>query len=161
MSVLMIQEACGKYSPASPEMIAAEARRLRESRWLPQQVSFSSIAAVRDYLDIQLAEREREVFGVLFLDTQHRLSAYEELFQGTIDAAAVYPREVVKAALKHNAGAVILAHNHPSGITTPSDADRRITTKLVEALGLIDCRVLDHFIVGQERAYSFAEHGLI
>ncbi|MCG7601802.1 DNA repair protein RadC [Halomonas sp. McH1-25] len=161
MSVLMIQEACGNYAPAPPETIAAEARRLRESRWLPQQVSFSTIDAVRDYLDIQLAESAREVFCVLFLDSQHRLIACEELFQGTLDAAAVYPREVVKAALKHNAGAVILAHNHPSGVTEPSAADRHITKKLVEALGLVDCRVLDHFIVGHGRAYSFAEHRLL
>lgn len=161
MPVLIVQEANGKYSPASPEIIAAEARRLRESRWLPQQISFSRPDTVRDYLDIQLAQREREVFCVLFLDTQHQLIACEELFQGTIDAAAVYPREVVKAALNHNAGSVILAHNHPSGVTTPSDADRRITSRLVEALGLIDCRVLDHFIVGQQQAYSFSEHGLI
>lgn len=161
MSELMIQEANGKYSPASPEIIAAEARRLRESCWLPQKVAFSRPDLVRDYLDVQLAEREREVFCVLFLDAQHQMLAFEELFLGTLDSSAVYPREVVKAALNHNAGAVILAHNHPSGVTTPSDADRRITTRLVEALGLIGCRVLDHLIVGHQRAYSFAEHGLI
>lgn len=161
MSVLIVQEDNGNYAPASPEIIAAEARRLRESRWLPQRTSFTRPAMVRDYLDLQLADREREVFCVLFLDSQHHLIACEELFQGTLDAAAVYPREVVKTALNHNAGAIILAHNHPSGITTPSDADRRITSRLVEALGLIDCRVLDHLIVGQQPAYSFAEHGLI
>lgn len=93
-----------------------------------------------------------------YLDTKHRLISFEELSRGTIDSAAVYPREVVKAALKHNAAAVILAHNHPSGDTEPSDADRTLTTRLKDALALIDIRVLDHLIIGVG-AYSFAEHG--
>jgi DNA repair protein RadC len=94
------------------------------------------------------------------LDNQHRVIACDELFRGTIDGASVYPREVVKAALQYNAAALIMAHNHPSGISDPSQADRVITEKLKEALALIDVRVLDHFIVG-ENVYSFAEHGLL
>src|SRR5699024_8527544 len=105
--------------------------------------------------------KDREVFCVLFLDTQHRVIAFDEMFYGTLDSASVYPREVVKRALYYNAGAVILAHNHPSGDPEPSDADRRITDRLTEALGLIDIRVLDHFVIGKEPAVSFAERGLI
>nr|WP_298411706.1 DNA repair protein RadC [uncultured Halomonas sp.] len=161
MPGLLIREPSGRYTPASPEQIAAAARQLRESRWLPQRTSLTSPEAVRDYLDLQLADREREVFCVVFLDTQHKVIAFEELFYGTFDSAAVYPREVVKSALNHNAAAAILAHNHPSGEVTPSHADRNITKRLVGALGLIECRVLDHFIVGQQQPYSFAEHGLL
>ena len=98
---------------------------------------------------------------MLFLDTQHRLIAFEELFRGTLDSASVYPREVAKEALRHNAGAVILAHNHPSGIAEPSHADRRITDRLKEALGLFEIRVLDHLVVGSPEVVSFAEQGLI
>lgn len=101
---------------------------------------------------------EREVFAVMLLDNQHRLIEFKELFQGTIDAASVYPREVVKTALKANAAAVIFAHNHPSGDPEPSQADRRITTRLQDALALIDVRVLDHIVVG-EQCTSFAERG--
>jgi DNA repair protein RadC len=109
---------------------------------------------------LKLAPYEHEVFVCLFLDNQHRVIACDELFRGTIDGASVYPREVVKAALQYNAAALIMAHNHPSGISDPSQADRVITEKLKEALALIDVRVLDHFIVG-ENVYSFAEHGLL
>jgi DNA repair protein RadC len=105
-----------------------------------------------------MRDLEREVFGVLFLDTHHRLIKFEILFYGTIDSAAVYPREVVKRALTWNACAVILAHNHPSGVNEASQADRKITQRLVEALQLIDVRVLDHFIVG-ESITSFLERG--
>ncbi len=103
---------------------------------------------------------EREVFGVLFLDNQHRIIKFETLFYGTVDAASVYPREIVKRALMWNASAVIFCHNHPSGIPEPSQADKRITRRLQDALNLIDVRVLDHFIVG-ETVSSFAERGLI
>lgn len=108
----------------------------------------------------KLSAYEREVFAVMLLDSQHRLIAFQELFFGTIDAASVYPREVVKAALQSNAAAVIFAHNHPSGDPEPSQADRAITTRLIAALNLIDVRVLDHIVVGQA-AVSFAERGLI
>src|SRR5690606_24377404 len=116
---------------------------------------------VRRYLSAQLRHQPREVFAVLFLDNQNRLIIYEELFFGTIDGASVYPREVVKHALGHNAAAVILAHNHPSGVAEPSQADQRITQRLVAALELIDVRVLDHMVVGDAEVVSFAERGLL
>jgi len=121
----------------------------------------SSPAQVRQYLSAQLRHQPREVFAVLFLDNQHRLIAYDELFFGTIDGASVYPREVVKKALARNAAAVILAHNHPSGVAEPSQADQRITERLQAALNLVDVRVLDHMVVGDEEVVSFAERGLI
>jgi DNA repair protein RadC len=114
----------------------------------------------KDYVKLQLAERPYEVFACLLLDSRHRVIAFEELFRGTIDGCSVHPREVVKAALAHNAAAVILAHNHPSGNAEPSQADRRITERLRDALALVDVRVLDHLVVGQE-VVSFAERGLV
>ncbi len=111
------------------------------------------------FLLSMLRDRSREAFLVLFLDNQHRVIEYEVLFEGTIDAANVYPREVVKRSLHHNACALILAHNHPSGIAEPSQADRRITRRLVDALALVDIRVLDHFVVGDGDVVSFAERG--
>lgn len=114
---------------------------------------------VRQYLSAQLRHRPHEVFAVLFLDNQHRLRCFDELFQGTIDGASVYPREVVKRALAHNAAAVILAHNHPSGVAEPSASDRRITKRLQEALDLVGVRVLDHMVVGDGEVVSFAERG--
>lgn len=115
----------------------------------------------RAYLSAQLGGHSYEVFACLFLDNQHRVIVWEELFRGTIDGASVYPREVAKRALFHHAAAVIFAHNHPSGVNEPSQADRRITDKLKQALDLFDIRVLDHFIVGDGEPFSFAEHGLI
>ena len=123
--------------------------------------SLNSPEATRTYLCAQLAGYDHEVFACLFLDNQHRIIELEELFHGTIDGASVYPREVAKRALYHNAAAVILAHNHPSGLTRPSQADQQITDKLKQALGLLDIRVLDHFIIGDGQPYSFAEHGLL
>ncbi|MGR9115315.1 MAG: RadC family protein [Gammaproteobacteria bacterium] len=115
----------------------------------------------RAYLSAQLRGYSYEVFACLYLDNQHRVIKLEELFRGTIDSASVYPREVVKRTLHHNAAAVIFAHNHPSGISEPSQADRHITDKLRQALDLFDIRVLDHFIIGDGPPYSFAEHGLL
>ncbi|WP_126452537.1 RadC family protein [Sulfuriflexus mobilis] len=132
-------------------------RHLQES--LERDTAFGDPAAVRAYLSARLRDRHREVFACLFLDTRHRLIACEELFLGTIDGASVHPREVVQQALAHKAAAVILAHNHPSGIAEPSRADKAITERLVEALMLIEVRVLDHFIVGDGEPWSFAEHG--
>lgn len=111
------------------------------------------------YLQSRLRDRDREVFAAMFLDSQHRLLAYEELAQGTLDSAAVYPREVVKAALRLSAAAVIFAHNHPSGIAEPSAADRALTQRLCDALRLVDVRVLDHFVVGNAAPVSFASRG--
>jgi len=119
----------------------------------------TSPKATRDFLHTQLRDESQEVFACLFLDSQHRVIVFERLFYGTIDSSTVYPREVLKRCLKHHAAAVILAHNHPSGIVTPSQADRRITEQLRQALALIDIRILDHFIIGDENAFSFTEHG--
>jgi DNA repair protein RadC len=115
----------------------------------------------QSYLRLHLAERPSEVFACLYLDTRHRVIALEELFQGTIDGASVHPREVVRRGLECGAGAVILAHNHPSGVAEPSQADLRITQRLRDALALVDIRVLDHVVVATEGSVSFAERGLI
>lgn len=128
---------------------------------LQQGDALTSPEITKAYLNAQLRGYPFEVFACLFLDNQHRVIQWEELFRGTIDSASVYPREVVKRALHHNAAAVIFAHNHPSGVREPSRSDRLITDKLQQALALIDIRVLDHFIVGDGEPYSFAEHGLL
>jgi DNA repair protein RadC len=117
--------------------------------------------ATQDYLSSRLRDLPYEVFACLFLDNQHRVIEFEILFQGTINGASVHPREVVRKTLKHNAAALILAHNHPSGIAEPSGADRHITKQLTEALGLIDVRVLDHIVVGDGECVAFSERGWI
>ncbi|MGV3741622.1 MAG: RadC family protein [Burkholderiaceae bacterium] len=122
-------------------------------------ITLSSPQAVRQYLHLLLAHKQYECFVVLFLDVKNRLIASDELFRGTLTHASVYPREVVKAALSHNAASVILAHNHPSGTPTPSDADFHLTQSLKQALALVDVRALDHFVIGGNDVYSFAEHG--
>ena len=121
----------------------------------------TSSAATRDYLRARFKSCEREVFSCLFLNNQHHVMELEELFKGTIDGAAVYPREVVKRALYHNAAAVIFAHNHPSGIAEPSQADIAITRKLKTAMQTIEVRVLDHLVIGADEVISFAERGLL
>lgn len=113
------------------------------------------------YLATRLRGRQSEVFCALFLDTRHRVIACEDLFHGTIDGASVHPREVVRACLRHNAAALIVAHNHPSGVAEPSAADRSITRRLVEALALVDVRLLDHFVIGDGPAVSLASRGWI
>jgi len=115
----------------------------------------------RRFLIAHLRDKPYEVFCCLFLDNRHRLIAFEEIFRGTIDGASVHPREVVRQILLHNAASVIFAHNHPSGVLEPSQADEYVTRRLKDALGLIDVRVLDHFIVGDGRCFSFSEHGLL
>ncbi len=122
--------------------------------------SFNSPELSRSFLQQRLRDYPREVFACLFLDNRHRLIAYEELFRGTIDGASVHPREVVRKALEHNAAALILAHNHPSGVAEPSAADRHITARLRDALALVDVRVLDHIVVGDDTV-SMAELGWI
>ncbi len=121
----------------------------------------TSPAAVRDFLRLRLAGLPHEVFVCLQLDAQHRVIAIEELFRGTLTQTSVYPREVVKASLKVNAAAVIFAHNHPSGVAQPSQADELLTRSLKDALALVDVKVLDHFIVAGNQTLSFAERGLI
>jgi DNA repair protein RadC len=120
-----------------------------------------SPAATRDFLIARLRDSPHEVFGCLHLDNRHRLIAFDELFRGTIDGASVHPREVVKQALARNAAALILAHNHPSGVAEPSQADELITRRLRDALALVDIRVLDHLIVADTGCLSFAERGLL
>ncbi len=123
--------------------------------------ALNSPRMVREYLQLLLRARQQEVFVAIFLDAQHRVVAAEELFQGTLTQTSVYPREVVKRALHHNAAAVIFAHNHPSGVAEPSDSDRLLTGALKQSLQLIDVRVLDHFIVAGACCLSFAEKGML
>ena len=133
-------------------------------RYLFEQLSrgdaLSSPTQTRQFLSAQLASYPHEVFACLFLDNRNRVITFEKMFFGTIDGASVYPREVVRLALKKNAAAVIFAHNHPSGVAEPSHADEQITQRLKEALALVDIRVLDHFVIGDE-VVSFAERGLL
>ena len=121
----------------------------------------SSPEATRKFLKVRYLAEEREVFVVLFLSAQNHLIKAEDVFYGTLDGAAVYPREIVKRALQLNASAVILAHNHPSGVAEPSQADQRITERIQSSLGLLDIRVLDHIIIGKDQEFSFAERGLL
>lgn len=134
-------------------------------RYLYQAIAdrdvLTSPEATRIYLKSRLYAHPHEVFAGLFLDNRHRVIAFEELFRGTIDGSSVHPREVVRAALRHNAAAVIFAHNHPSGVAEPSRADVAITLRLRDALALIDVRVLDHIVVGDESGASLAERGLL
>ena len=135
-----------------------EQQRPRE-RMHREGASLSSPDAVRLYLRLQLGRQAHESFVVLFLDVKNRLIASEEMFRGTLTHTSVYPREVVKAALAHNAASVLLAHNHPSGVAQPSEADLLLTRALTQALVMVDVRVLDHFIVAGTTIHSFAEHG--
>lgn len=132
-------------------------RHLQEQ--LQREATLDNPDVTRNYLISRLRHHQHEVFACLFLDNRHRIIIFEELFHGTIDGASVHPREVIKRALQHNAAAVILAHNHPSGIAEPSRADVQITRRLVEALALVDIRVLDHLIIGDGEGVSLAERG--
>jgi DNA repair protein RadC len=144
------------------ELVAVlELARRALTQQLQDKPLFSTPQAVRDYLQLQLGSRPHEIFAVLFLDSQHRLIALEELFRGTLTQTSVYPREVVVRALALQAGSVVLAHNHPSGEARPSRADEALTQTLKAALGLVDVRVLDHFIVTSTQAVSMAELGLL
>ena len=156
----MVRDAQGRYLPASADQIIEAARQVIDQK-MQRGVSFTSPTLVKEYLVTKLSGFEHEVFAVLFLDSQHRLIEYSEMFRGTIDSASVYPREVLKEAMRCNAGAVILAHNHPSGNPEPSSADKALTARLKEALALIDVRTLDHIIVAGADTTSFAERGLL
>jgi len=147
-----------KYAQFAAVMEMAR-RALREK--LDRGAALTSPQSVRDYLRLKLQERPHEVFVAVFLDAQNRVHAVEELFRGTLTQTSVYPREVVKQALAHNAAAVILAHNHPSGAAEPSRADEFLTQTLKSALALVDVRVLDHLVVGQAAVVSFAERALL
>ncbi|CAD6875312.1 RadC family protein [Methylomonas fluvii] len=157
--MLYIRGTNNRYRMADEQDVILEAIQIY-NRTFSRGEDLTSPDKAKDCIKLKLAPYEHEVFVCLFLDNQHRVIACDELFRGTIDGASVYPREVVKASMHYNAAALIMAHNHPSGISDPSQADRVITAKLKEALALIDVRVLDHFIVG-ETVYSFAEHGLL
>ena len=137
------------------------AMHLLEKRLRKPGEAFNAPRSVRDFLTLNLAGYDREVFSVLWLDTQHRLIEAEHLFAGTLSQTSVYPREVLKRALHHNAAAAIFAHNHPSGCAEPSQADQLLTGTLKQALGLVDVRVLDHFVIAGRDTLSFAEKGLL
>ena len=126
-----------------------------------KRASLNSPSLVKDYLRLTLTDKEHEVFACVFLDAQNRVIAVDELFRGTLTQTSVYPREVVKAALHHNCAAVILAHNHPSGVAEPSHADQCLTAQLKQTLALVDVKVLDHFIIAADQTLSFAERGLL
>jgi DNA repair protein RadC len=144
------------------ELVAVlELARRAMAEQLREREVFSTPDAVKHYLQLHLARRQHEIFAVLFLDSQNRLIALEELFRGTLTQTSVYPREVVLRALHHHAAAVVLAHNHPSGTVSPSRADEALTQTLKAALALVDVRVLDHVIVAPGQALSMAERGLI
>jgi DNA repair protein RadC len=144
------------------EMVAVlELARRALAHRLQQNPVFETPQAVREYLQLQLGGRHHEVFAVMFLDNQNRLIAFEELFRGTLTQTSVYPREVVLRALHHHCAAVVLAHNHPSGVAQPSRADETLTATLKASLALVDVRVLDHFIVTRATAASMAELGLV
>ena len=149
--------------PAKRAQFAAAIELARRSlqEKLKQNAALTSPGAVRDYLRLKLASRKEEVFVCIWLDAQHKAIDFEVPFTGTLTQTSVYPREIVKAALRVNAAAVIFAHNHPSGVAQPSQADELLTRNLKEALSLIEVKVLDHFIVAGSQAISFAERGLL
>ena len=149
--------------PAKRAEVTAVVEMARRALAQPLQAApvFDTPQRVKDYVALHLGSRTQEVFAVLFLDGQHRLLKLEEMFHGTLAQTSVYPREVVRRAIAHNAGAVILAHNHPSGVAEPSRADEYLTQTLKSALHLVDVRVLDHLVVGQGTVMSFAERGLL
>jgi DNA repair protein RadC len=149
--------------PAKSAQFAAAIELARRSTQeeLKAGTALTSPGAVRDYLRLSLGGRAHEVFVCLWLDAQHRVIKFEEPFTGTLTQTSVYPREIVKAALRHNAAAVIFAHNHPSGVAQPSQADELLTANLKEALALVEVKVLDHFIIAGNQAISFAERGLL
>ena len=159
-SSLMVRDAQGRYALASAELILTAAREVIEQK-VRRGAAFTSPAEVKEYLCTKLGGFEHEVFAVLFLDSKHLLIKYDEMFRGTIASATVHPREVVKAALHHNAASVIFAHNHPSGDPEPSSADKVLTQRLKEALEIVEVRTLDHIIVAGQATVSFAERGLI
>lgn len=150
----------GKAKYAQLQAVLEMSRRhLQES--LQRGKALSSPADTREFLMASLRDYPHEVFACLFLDNRHRVIRFEEMFRGTINGASVHPREVVKRALSLNAASVIFAHNHPSGVAEPSEADHHITRRLVEALELVDIRVLDHMVIGDGETVSFAERGYI
>lgn len=159
-TTLYVKDLEGRYTVASDEMIFTATRAAIERKY-PANTAMTRPEIAADYFKNKLNGFEHEVFSIIFLNSQNKLIAYREIFQGTLTCASVYPREVVKAAISYNAAAVILAHCHPSKETEPSQADKAITKRLKEALDLIDVCVLDHIIVGGNTTKSMAEMGLV
>ena len=157
---LMAERGLGPAKYAQLQAVLELARR-HLAEQLAERDALNDPADAARYLSARLREQPREIFVVLFLDTRHRVIAVEELAHGTLDGASVYPREVLRRVMHHNAAAVILGHNHPSGVPEPSAADRRLTLRLAETLRLIDVRVLDHLIIGEGAPVSMAQRGLI
>lgn len=149
-----------RYLPATADQIVEAARQVVDQRMI-RGTSFKDPSVARGFFRDKLAGLEREVFAAAFLDTRHRLIEFVELFHGTIDGTEVHPREVVRHSLLHNAAAVIVAHNHPSGEVEPSAADRAVTMRLKQALALVDVRLLDHVIVGGTQSLAMAQHGWV
>ena len=159
MSVRALNQDTGAY--LSDEDVIRMAVGIIDHRFGLKRASLNSPTLVRDYLKLTLTDKTHEVFVCVFIDAQNRVIAVDELFRGTLTQTSVYPREVVKAALHHNCAAVILAHNHPSGVAEPSHADQLLTANLKQTLALVDVKVLDHFIIAGGSALSFAERGLL
>lgn len=149
-----------RYRIADSEQVLAAAQEIVDARMV-RGASFKDPAIACSFFRDKLGHLEREVFAAVFLDTRHRLISYVELFQGTIDGAEVHPREVVRAALRLNAAAVLVAHNHPSGEVEPSAADRAVTARLKQVLALVDVRLLDHVVVGGQQSLSMVAKGLV
>jgi DNA repair protein RadC len=160
LTELLVRDAHNVTRPASPEEVVSAARNIM-NRKVRRGRSMTSPRLVKDFLSTRLGMLEHEVFCVLLLDKRHRLIEYVELFRGTIDGAAVYPREVVKLALSKNAAALIACHPHPSGIAEPSQADELISKRLKDALSLVDVRLLDHLVIAGGDVLSMAESGLL
>ena len=159
MSVRALNQDTGAY--LSDEDVIRMAVGIIDHRFGLKRASLNSPTLVRDYLKLTLTDKTHEVFVCVFIDAQNRVIAVDELFRGTLTQTSVYPREVVKAALHHNCAAVILAHNHPSGVAEPSHADQLLTANLKQTLALVDVKVLDHFIIAADQSLSFAERGLL
>ncbi|HHT8996806.1 TPA: RadC family protein [Burkholderia cenocepacia] len=155
------RKALHQISAQQEDWIIQHAIILLEQRVFSSGPCLANPSDVHDYLRLKLATEPNEVFVAIFMDSQHQVIAYEPLFHGTIDAAVVYPRVLVQRALAHNAAALILAHQHPSGVAKPSAADKAITRDIKAALAMVDVRVLDHIIVGKGTPYSFSEAGLL
>ena len=156
-------EFCQQHGLGAAKFVQLQACLEMSKRYLKEEIDhgieLTSSQATKNYLAAELRGESREIFAVMFLNNQHQIIQFERLFFGTINAAAVYPRIVIEQAIKHQAAAVILTHNHPSGIAEASNADKQITKQLIEALSLIDIRVLDHIIIAGSQCYSFAEQG--
>ena len=159
-----LNEHTGRYfplRPLTPRDIIDQAKSLVSKQMLLSTEPLTSPSETKEFLQLHMSELEHETFSVFFLDNRHRVITYKRMFRGTIDNANVYPREVVKAALQHNAAALIFAHNHPSGDPEPSNTDIELTQKLKKTLDLVDVRVLDHMVISSETIVSFAEKGIL